>query len=131
MPLSDSQLDDLKTNSYDMNSYVSSHDLNITEKVEKSEQIKVHSKGILMLCYLLSFTVSFILYGIFPGIQSYSTLPYGSQVYSYSVNLSNYKHNKYTSLYNIRIYQNEYLLQITCQITVLIYLLEDKKPLMH
>jgi hypothetical protein len=34
------------------------------------------------------FIVSFICYGVLPGLQSYSTLPYGNDVFNYAVNVS-------------------------------------------
>lgn len=36
----------------------------------------------------LIFMLSFICYGVLPGLQSYSTLPYGNDIYNYSVNFS-------------------------------------------
>jgi riboflavin transporter 2 len=37
---------------------------------------------------VMLFFVSFVCYGILPGLQSYSTLPYGNYVFTLSVNLS-------------------------------------------
>ncbi|CAF0857715.1 unnamed protein product [Brachionus calyciflorus] len=34
------------------------------------------------------FWVSFLAYGVLPGLQSYSTLPYGNNIFNYAVNLS-------------------------------------------
>ena len=36
------------------------------------------------------FFLSFICYGVLPGLQTYSTLPYGNDVFNYAVNLSMY-----------------------------------------
>ena len=43
-----------------------------------------------IILYTIIFWVSFICYGALPGLQSYSTLPYGNNVFNLSVNLSNY-----------------------------------------
>ncbi|RNA09134.1 riboflavin transporter 2-like [Brachionus plicatilis] len=37
----------------------------------------------------LNFFITFCFYGILPGVQSYSTLPYGNNVFHLSINLSN------------------------------------------
>ena len=54
-------------------------------RIEKNNKIE---KTILLS---IIFCVSFICYGILPGLQSYSTLPYGNDVFNYSVNLSKFK----------------------------------------
>jgi riboflavin transporter 2 len=47
---------------------------------------KDDSEKLILLSIILC--VSFICYGVLPGLQSYSTLPYGNDVFNYAVNLS-------------------------------------------
>lgn len=42
----------------------------------------------MFILFFLVFMLSFTCYGVLPGLQSYSTLPYGNDIYNYSVNLS-------------------------------------------
>ncbi|CAF0955328.1 unnamed protein product [Brachionus calyciflorus] len=42
-----------------------------------------------ILLLSLNFFITFFFYGILPGVQSYSTLPYGNNVFHLSINLSN------------------------------------------
>ena len=41
-----------------------------------------------ILLLSLNFFITFFFYGILPGVQSYSTLPYGNNVFHLSINLS-------------------------------------------
>jgi hypothetical protein len=68
----------------------SSSDISKIEKNNKLEKIILLS---------IIFCVSFICYGILPGLQSYSTLPYGNDVFNYSVNLSKLKNKNYNILF--------------------------------
>jgi riboflavin transporter 2 len=60
---------------------------------ENRQFLERHDKEILLT---LIFFVSFICYGVLPGLQSYSTLPYGNRVFNLAVNLS----NKYSDYFN-------------------------------
>ena len=51
-------------------------------------QLDFSEKRELAILLSLIFMMSFICYGILPGLQPYSTLPYGNDIYSYAVNLS-------------------------------------------
>ncbi len=66
---------------------------------DRDEEIERNSSNVLRFDnasdsrekYLLSiyiFIVSFTCYGVLPGLQSYSTLPYGNDTFNYAVNLS-------------------------------------------
>ncbi len=61
-------------------------------------QLDFDEKRELLILFSLIFMLSFICYGILPGLQPYSTLPYGNDIYNYSVNFSEYffkeKHHK-------------------------------------
>lgn len=39
--------------------------------------------------------LSFTCYGVLPGLQSYSTLPYGNDIFNYSVNLSTFNYPEF------------------------------------
>lgn len=55
--------------------------LNISKRFTKYELEKLY-------ILFLTFLVNFFYYGIMPGLQSYSNLPYGDQTFFLSVNLS-------------------------------------------
>lgn len=80
---------DVKSNSDDsliveseQNLSKESHDINTINQNYKS----IRNEKIILLSYV--FWLSFICYGVLPGLQSYSTLPYGNSVFNYAVNLS-------------------------------------------
>ena len=52
------------------------------------KMIAQNDKNEKVILLSLIFCLSFICYGILPGLQSYSTLPYGNQVYNLAVKLS-------------------------------------------
>jgi len=57
-----------------------------------------------VLFYLINFLITFFLYGVLTGLQSYSSLPYGNNVFHISINLSmqlRYHYLKLISLLNI------------------------------
>lgn len=57
------------------------------EKIEPQyDPVLVKREKILLFTY--GFILSFTSYGILPGLQSYSTLPYGNHVFNYAVNIS-------------------------------------------
>ena len=51
-------------------------------------QLDLKEKLELLLLLSMVFMTTFILYGILPGLQPYSTLPYGKDIYNYAVNYS-------------------------------------------
>ena len=53
----------------------------VVDKIDKSQTEKI-------ILLTLIFFLSFICYGLLPGLQSYSTLPYSNQVYNLAVKLS-------------------------------------------
>ncbi len=68
------------------------------EKVEGCDTItvtinasspKIRREKILM--FAMNFLITFVLYGILPGLASYSTLPYGEKVFHMCINLSKLK----------------------------------------
>ena len=80
--------------SYESNSTNSYADLYNKKEIVGGKAIETvvndqSNRKVIFLCYFLTFLVSFFYYGILPGIQSYSTLPYGGHIYRYAVNLSN------------------------------------------
>ena len=68
-------------------------------KIDEEEETKFKAENCIkqaeeerkekIILYTIIFWVSFICYGALPGLQSYSTLPYGNNVFNLSVNLSN------------------------------------------
>lgn len=56
--------------------------------VRSYAQYSVQEKREITTLLTLVFMLSFICYGVLPGLQSYSTLPYGNDIYNYSVNFS-------------------------------------------
>lgn len=50
-----------------------------------------------ILLLSLNFFITFFFYGILPGVQSYSTLPYGNNIFHLSINLSMLFFEKYLS----------------------------------
>lgn len=56
-----------------------------SKKLENTQ----HSAREKLILFALNFLITFFYYGILPGIQSYSTIPYGSNVFHLSINLSN------------------------------------------
>ena len=69
--ISESQVHDTKSESYDIKNSSSSLDLYARDEIENKQKNETlpESKKILFLCYFYSFFVAFIYYGIFPGIQ--------------------------------------------------------------
>jgi riboflavin transporter 2 len=65
-----------------------------TEAVEKyghaSQNHSFFERNDKKILLTLIFFVSFFCYGVLPGLQSYSTLPYGNNVFNLAVNLSNH-----------------------------------------
>jgi riboflavin transporter 2 len=57
--------------------------IDLTQK-EKYERI---------VLLMITFSISFIYYGVLPGIQTYSSLPYGNTALFLSINLSNLNFN--------------------------------------
>lgn len=52
------------------------------KKTDKTKSIKI-------ILYIIIFIVSFLIYGVLPGLQTYSTLPYGDSAFNLSINLGN------------------------------------------
>lgn len=63
---------------------------NFTEDVETDSNFDCIKQEKLILFFYI-FAISFIAYGFLPGLQSYSTLPYGNHVFNLAVNLSKLK----------------------------------------
>jgi hypothetical protein len=60
------------------------HIREINAKIEQKNKIEQY------ILLTIIFFVSFICYGVLPGLQSYSTLPYGNSTFHFAVNLSNF-----------------------------------------
>lgn len=59
------------------------------EKQElESSLLQVSEKQEKIILWSITFILGFVAYGFLPGIQTYSTLPYGNDVLNYAVNLS-------------------------------------------
>jgi hypothetical protein len=56
--------------------------VNSIEQAKKDRNEKI-------LLYTMTILIAFLCYGTLPGLQSYSTLPYGNNVFNLAVNLSN------------------------------------------
>jgi hypothetical protein len=56
------------------------------EVYEQDTNLDPKAEKVLLLA--MNFLITFFFFGFMPGIQSYSTLPYGNVVYSWSINLS-------------------------------------------
>lgn len=54
----------------------------------KMAQLKTQHKKEKIFLLSLNFLITFFFYGILPGVQSYSTLPYGNNVFHLSINFS-------------------------------------------
>ena len=75
---------------------ISSNQTLISPKVSESEpnserdyaHYSVPERREISTLLTLIFMLSFICYGVLPGLQPYSTLPYGNDIYNYAVNLS-------------------------------------------
>ena len=67
--------------------------LNVTSKEKPiarlDEEHEVDATKEKVLLYILTFFLTFFFYGIAAGVQTYSALPYGNDVYHLAVNLSN------------------------------------------
>jgi len=53
-------------------------------------QLNRDEKREIVILLSVIFMLSFICYGVLPGLQPYSTLPYGNNIYNYSVNFSKF-----------------------------------------
>jgi H+/gluconate symporter-like permease len=53
-------------------------------KLSKNEKIEIVTMMVLI------FFVTFVWYGVLPGLSTYATLPYGNKTFSYSINLSEF-----------------------------------------
>lgn len=71
--------------------YVKKFHRKSTKEEENGETIQGRSKEKAYLLFL-NFLVTFFFFGFLPGIQSFSTMPYGNMVFSLSINLSNLQH---------------------------------------
>ena len=60
-------------------------DENDMQEEEQKPKMNQKEKALLLITSML---VSFVIYGILPAFQSYSTLPYGYNVYHLAINLS-------------------------------------------
>ena len=70
-----------------ISSDISSTDNQSNQEKSLKDYSYVEKREIFILLSLI-FMLSFVCYGVLPGLQSYSTLPYGNDIYNYSVNFS-------------------------------------------
>ena len=61
-------------------------------RLELAKPLNTHDTADKMLLFFYNFLITFFMFGFLPGLQSYSTMPYGNLVYSLSINLSKLNH---------------------------------------
>lgn len=82
-----------KRNDFDNLSYTSFSSLldsqtHTITTIPITEEIPLGKRDLAML-QIINFIVSILIFGIFPAIQSYATLPYGTSIYYLTINLTN------------------------------------------
>jgi hypothetical protein len=63
------------------------------EQTSSIDQRNHRIEQFVLLSYIA--LLSFTCYGVLPGLQSYSTLPYGNDIFNYSVNLSRFNYHEF------------------------------------